>query len=286
VSGLGHDIVNHCVNDVLVQDARPLFFLDYLGTSRLDPELAAAIVTGMAEACRANGCVLLGGETAEMPGVYRDGHLDVVGTLVGVAERDRLLPRGDIVPGDVLLGLASSGPHTNGFSLLRRVFAGVPLDVAPDGLAVPLGEVLLAPHRSYLPALRAELDRGARRVKALAHITGGGLSENVPRVLPDGLAAHIDLGSWHAPAVFGWLSEAGALAEPEMLRTFNSGIGLVAVAAREGADAVARILADEGEAPFRIGELEPGRGVKSQAKGKGDAEAVRYSGRLTCAGRG
>jgi phosphoribosylamine--glycine ligase/phosphoribosylaminoimidazole synthetase len=255
VSGLGHDIVNHCVNDVLVQDARPLFFLDYLGTSRLDPELAAAIVTGMAEACRANGCVLLGGETAEMPGVYRDGHLDVVGTLVGVAERDRLLPRGDIVPGDVLLGLASSGPHTNGFSLLRRVFAGVPLDVAPDGLAVPLGEVLLAPHRSYLPALRAELDRGARRVKALAHITGGGLVENVPRVLPAECGAVVRVGSWPVPGLFRIVRDVTGLPAGELHRVLNMGIGMVLVVGADDVEAVRRDLPEEA---WVIGEVERG----------------------------
>jgi phosphoribosylaminoimidazole synthetase len=236
LGGIGHDIVNHCVNDVLVQDARPLLFLDYLGTARLDPDQAAVIVSGMAEACRVNGCVLLGGETAEMPGVYRDGHLDVVGTMVGVAERDRLLPRGDVQPGDVLVGLASSGPHTNGYSLLRAVFAGVPLDVAPDGLDAPLADVLLAPHRSYLPLLAAELDRPARRVKALAHITGGGLVDNVPRVLPDGCGAEIRVGSWPVPALFRLVRDATGLPADELHRTLNMGIGMVAVIAPNDVD--------------------------------------------------
>jgi phosphoribosylamine--glycine ligase/phosphoribosylaminoimidazole synthetase len=255
LSGLGHDIVNHCVNDVLVQDARPLFFLDYLGTSRLDPDQAAAIVTGMAEACRENGCVLLGGETAEMPGVYRDGHLDVVGTLVGVAERDRLLPRGDVVAGDVLVGLASSGPHTNGYSLLRKVFAGVPLDVAPDGLDVPLVDALLAPHRSYLPVLRAELDRAERRVKALAHITGGGLVENVPRVLPADCGAVVQVGSWPVPDVFGIVRDVTGLPAAELHRVLNMGIGMVLVVSRDDVDMVRRDLPED---TWVIGEVERG----------------------------
>jgi phosphoribosylamine--glycine ligase/phosphoribosylaminoimidazole synthetase len=255
VGGLGNDIVNHCVNDVLVQDARPLFFLDYVGTSRLDPVQAAALVTGMASACRANGCVLLGGETAEMPGVYRDGHLDVVGTLIGVAERDRLLPQPDVHPGDVLVGLASSGPHTNGYSLLRRVFAGVPLDVIPDGLDVPLADALLAPHRSYLPVLVPELDRPERRVKALAHITGGGLLENVPRVLPEGCGAEVRLGSWPTPALFRLVRGITGLPVDELHRTLNMGIGMVAVVGPHEVDAFQRDLP---EPAWVIGEVVAG----------------------------
>jgi phosphoribosylformylglycinamidine cyclo-ligase len=285
---IGIDLVAMCVNDLLAQGAEPLFFLDYLACGKLDVAVALDVVAGVAEGCRRAGCALIGGETAEMPGMYAGGDYDLAGFAVGAVERGGVLPRSDIAAGDVLIGLPSSGVHSNGYSLVRRLAAdaGLAWDApAPFDAGRTLAAALLQPTRIYVkPVLAAIRETGA--VKALAHITGGGLSENVPRVLPDGLAAHIDLGSWHAPAVFGWLSEAGALAEPEMLRTFNCGIGLVAVAAREGADAVARILADEGEAPFRIGELEPGRGVKSQAKGKGDAEAVRYSGRLTCAGRG
>ena len=180
--GVGHDIVNHCVNDVLVQAARPLFFLDYFAAARLDPDVVAEVVAGMAEACEAAGCPLLGGETAEMPGVYTPGSFDVAGTLVGVAERSALLPRPDVAAGDVLVGVASSGPHTNGYSLLRRLFEWIPLDVTPAGLDRPLGDALLEPHRSYLRVLEPVLATG--RVKALAHVTGGGLVENVPRVLP------------------------------------------------------------------------------------------------------
>ena len=189
--GVGHDIVNHCVNDVLVQAARPLFFLDYFAASRLDPDVVAEVVAGMAEACEAAGCPLLGGETAEMPGVYTPGSFDVAGTLVGVAERSSLLPRPDVAAGDVLVGVASSGPHTNGYSLLRRLFEWIPLDVTPAGLDRPLGDALLEPHRSYLRVLEPVLATG--RVKALAHITGGGLVENVPRVLPAGVDARIEL---------------------------------------------------------------------------------------------
>ncbi len=196
VSGVGMDIVNHCIDDVLVQSARPLFFLDYIAASVLDADMVAEVVTGMAEACGAAGCALLGGETAEMPGVYQPGAFDIAGTLIGVAERSELLPRPDVAAGDVLIGVASSGPHTNGYSLLRRIFAWMPMDVVPDGFDRPLGETLLEPHRSYLHVLRSALDSGA--VKALAHITGGGLPENLPRVLPDDVdAAH------HARVVAG-----------------------------------------------------------------------------------
>jgi phosphoribosylformylglycinamidine cyclo-ligase len=247
--------------------------------------VARAVVAGIAEGCRQAGCALIGGETAEMPGMYAGGDYDLAGFAVGAVERGQLLPRADIAVGDVLIGLSSSGVHSNGYSLVRRLVAaaGLAWDApAPFNAARPLAEVLLEPTRIYVKAaLRAIRDTGA--VKAMAHITGGGLSENVPRVLPDGIAAHIDLSAWKAPAVFGWLMQAGALDEAEMLRTFNCGVGLVIVAAREGADAVMRALEAAGETPVRIGELEPGRGVKSQAKGKGEAEAVRYSGKQTFA---
>ena len=187
VRGVGADIVNHCIDDVLVQSARPLFFLDYIAASELDADLVAEVVTGMAEACEAAGCALLGGETAEMPGVYMPGAFDIAGTLIGVAERSRLLPRDDVAAGDVLIGVASSGPHTNGYSFLRKLFQWLPLDSVPAGLDRPLGEALLEPHRSYLGVLGPVIDSGM--VKALAHITGGGLPENLPRVLPDGIDA-------------------------------------------------------------------------------------------------
>jgi phosphoribosylformylglycinamidine cyclo-ligase len=282
---VGIDLVAMSVNDLLAQGAEPLFFLDYFACGKLDVDVARAVVAGIAEGCRQAGCALIGGETAEMPGMYAGGDYDLAGFAVGAVERGQLLPRADIAVGDVLIGLPSSGVHSNGYSLVRRLVAaaGLAWDApAPFNAARPLAEVLLEPTRIYVKAaLRAIRDTGA--VKAMAHITGGGLSENVPRVLPDGIAAHIDLSAWKAPAVFGWLMQAGALDEAEMLRTFNCGVGLVIVAAREGADAVMRALEAAGETPVRIGELEPGRGVKSQAKGKGEAEAVRYSGKQTFA---
>jgi phosphoribosylaminoimidazole synthetase len=254
VRGVGHDIVNHCVNDVLVQAARPLFFLDYLAAGRLDAELVADVVTGMAEACEAAGCALLGGETAEMPGVYAPGAFDVAGTLVGVAERSALLPRADVGAGDVLIGLASSGPHTNGYSLLRRLFEWIPLDVTPAGLDRPLGDALLEPHRSYLRVLEPVLATGA--VKALAHITGGGLVENLPRVLPEGVDARIELESWPVPPLFELVRQvACGLDTAELHRTLNMGIGMVVLCA--AADA-AEVQAAIGEETWVIGELIPG----------------------------
>ncbi|HEX6000245.1 MAG TPA: phosphoribosylformylglycinamidine cyclo-ligase [Hyphomicrobiaceae bacterium] len=280
---IGIDLVAMCVNDLLAQGAEPLFFLDYLACGKLDVGVARAVVAGIAEGCRQAGCALIGGETAEMPGMYAGPDYDLAGFAVGAVERAALLPRGDIAVGDVLIGLPSSGVHSNGYSLVRRLAADAGLAweaPAPFDAGRSLGEALLEPTRIYVkPVLRAIRETGA--VKALAHITGGGLSENLPRVLPDGIAAHVDLGAWSAPPVFGWLAEAGAIAPDEMLRTFNCGIGLVLVVAADGVDAVTHVLSDSGETLLRIGELEPGRGVKSAAKGKGEAEAVRYSGRLS-----
>jgi phosphoribosylamine--glycine ligase/phosphoribosylaminoimidazole synthetase len=255
VAGLGHDLVNHCVDDVLVQNARPVAFLDYIGTSRLDPVQAADLVAGMAEACGANRCVLLGGETAEMPGVYHDGHLDVVGTLLGLADRARLLPRGDVAAGDVLIGLASSGPHTNGYSLLRRAFTGLPFDAIPDPLDVPLVDALLAPHRSYLGLLAPLLDDPSSPVKALAHITGGGLVENPPRALPDGCGAVVRIGSWPVPPLFRLVRDTTHLPPDELHRTLNMGIGMVAFVAPDRAAEVQDRL---GEESWVIGEVVEG----------------------------
>jgi phosphoribosylamine--glycine ligase/phosphoribosylaminoimidazole synthetase len=254
VRGVGHDIVNHCVNDVLVQAARPLFFLDYLAAGQLDAELVADVVTGMAEACEAAGCALLGGETAEMPGVYVPGAFDVAGTLVGVAERSALLPRADVAAGDLLVGLASSGPHTNGYSLLRRLFEWIPLDATPAGLDRPVGDALLEPHRSYLRVLEPALASGT--VKALAHITGGGLVDNLPRVLPDGVDARVELGSWPVPPLFELVREvATELDTPELHRTLNMGIGMVVVCAAADVDSLRAVI---GEPAWIIGELVPG----------------------------
>ncbi|MGD9702208.1 MAG: phosphoribosylamine--glycine ligase [Acidimicrobiia bacterium] len=250
----GMDIVNHCVGDVLVQGARPLFFLDYIAASHLDASHVASVVDGMAKACEASGCALLGGETAEMPGVYVEGAFDVAGTLVGVVEYSKMMPAGDVGPGDLLVGLASSGPHTNGYSLLRKLFAWIPLDARPEPLDRPLGDALLAPHRSYLAPLAAALDTG--KVKALAHITGGGLPENVPRVLPAGCGARIDLGSWPVPPLFQLVQQlATGLSVHELYRTLNMGIGMVAVVAPDDLETVQRAI---GEETWLIGELVAG----------------------------
>jgi phosphoribosylformylglycinamidine cyclo-ligase len=279
---IGIDLVAMCVNDLLAQGAEPLFFLDYFACGKLDVETARTVVAGIAEGCRQAGCALIGGETAEMPGMYAAADYDLAGFAVGAVERAEILPRRDVVPSDVLIGLAASGVHSNGYSLVRRLVAEEKLGwegPAPFAPATTLAEALLVPTRIYVkPALQAIRATGA--IKAIAHITGGGLSENIPRVLPSGLAAHIDLAAWEAPPVFGWLARAGKLDEEEMLRTFNCGLGLVLVVAKSEADKVVAALVAAGEAPVRIGEIEPGRGVKSQAKGKGEAEAVRYSGKL------
>jgi phosphoribosylamine--glycine ligase/phosphoribosylaminoimidazole synthetase len=241
VRGVGVDIVNHCIDDILVQAARPLFFLDYIAASTLDANLVAEVVSGMAEACEAAGCALLGGETAEMPGVYAPGAFDVAGTIVGVV----------VAAGDALVGIASSGPHTNGYSLLRRLFQWLPMDVTPAGLDRPLGEVLLAPHRSYLDVLTPALATG--RVKALAHITGGGLPDNLPRVLPPGVHAEVDLDSWPVPPLFGLVRElAVGLDDRELYRTLNMGIGMVVVCAADDVDEVRGAI---GEPTWVIGRL-------------------------------
>jgi phosphoribosylaminoimidazole synthetase len=228
--GVGHDLVNHCVNDILVQGARPLFFLDYVATAELVPEIVADIVTGVAEACRAAGCALLGGETAEMPGVYLPGAVDLAGTIVGVVDRDELLPRtADLAAGDAVVGLASDSPHTNGYSLIRHLLVG--RDIEPEML-----DWLLTSHRNHTADVGELAGRGVRP-KALAHITGGGFPENIPRVLPDHLGARIDLGSWPVPAQFRQLVEWGSLTDAEAFRVWNMGIGMVAVVAADAADA-------------------------------------------------
>ena len=244
--GVGIDLVNHCVNDVLVQNARPLFFLDYIAASKIVAEQVADIVSGMAEACSLNGCALLGGETAEMPGVYHEGHVDVAGTLVGLAERASLLPLQTIRTGDVLLGLESSGPHTSGYSLLRRMFDALPLDAMPAPLTVTLGDALLEPHRSYLPVLGPLLDGPVgHAVKALVHITGGGLQENIPRVLPEGLGVDVTLGSWPIPPLFELIRDVSGLDAEELHRTFNMGIGMIIICAHSDVDRLRDALGEE-----------------------------------------
>ena len=220
--GVGMDVVNHCVNDILVVGAEPLFFLDYVATSHLVPEVVAAIVEGIAEACLEAGCALLGGETAEMPGVYMPGAVDVAGTIVGVADRDRLWPRLDAVrDGDLVVGLPSSGPHTNGYSLIRQMVEG-------RDLSQRMIDRLVVPHRSYLPLVRSLQAEGVEP-KALAHVTGGGLVENIPRVLPAGLGARVELGSWQVPEPFVSLVDWSGIDDAEAFRTWNMGIGMAMV---------------------------------------------------------
>ncbi len=264
---IGVDLVNHCVNDILVQGAEPLFFFDYLATGRLDPDVAVTIVEGLARACRDNGCALLGGETAEMPGFYADGEYDVAGFIVGAVERTKIIDGRGIAAGDVLIGLPSSGLHTNGYSLARSiVFDRLKLSVAdrvPE-LGTTVGEALLVPHRSYLPVI-APLLGGAMTdavvIKGMAHITGGGITDNLPRVLPQGTDARVRLGAWQVPVIFRWLQAAGGVPQDDMLRTFNMGIGLILVVGRGDADASLRALAAAGETgALRIGEIAAGRG--------------------------
>ena len=254
---IGVDLVAMCVNDIVVQGAEPLFFLDYFATGKLDPKAGAAIVKGIAQGCLESGCALIGGETAEMPGLYARGDFDLAGFAVGAAERGTLLPRGGLKAGDVAIGLPSSGVHSNGFSLVRRIVerTGLAWDApAPFAPGRTLAEALLTPTRLYVKPLLAALKRGDG-VRALAHVTGGGFPDNLPRVLPDDLAVDLDLGAFAPPAVFGWLKREGGVEDAEMLRTFNCGIGMVVYARRDGADEAAVALRAAGLAPVEIGRL-------------------------------
>jgi len=254
---IGIDLVAMSVNDLVVQGAEPLFFLDYFATGKLDPKIGAAVVAGIAEGCRLAGCALIGGETAEMPGVYRGDDYDLAGFAVGAAERRAILPRNDIRAGDVILGIASSGVHSNGFSLVRKVVAKSKLKwsaPAPFDKKKKLGRAVLTPTRIYVKSCLAAI-RGTGTVKALAHITGGGFPDNIPRVLPENLGARIDLARIAVPPVFRWLAETGDIAEKEMLRTFNCGIGMIAVVEPRSADKVAAVLKREGERVIRLGEV-------------------------------
>ena len=254
---VGIDLVAMCANDVLAQGAEPLFFLDYFATGKLEGGIAEAVIAGIAEGCRRSGCALVGGETAEMPGMYPPGHYDLAGFVVGAVDRDKVLPRmGDMKQGDTLIGIASSGPHSNGYSLIRRIvereglFYGGP---SPFSNAETLGEALLTPTRLYAPLVMPLIRAG--RIKGLAHITGGGLTENTPRMCPDELIPRIDRAAWTPPPVFQWLQEAGQVELEEMHRTFNMGIGLVLAVAPEDADTVIADLKAAGEDPRVLGEL-------------------------------
>src|SRR4051794_29475655 len=264
-STIGLDLVNHCVNDILVQGAEPLFFFDYLATGRLDPDVAVKIVEGLARGCRENGCALLGGETAEMPGFYADGEYDVAGFIVGAVERSRIIDGRSIGAGDVLIGVPSSGLHTNGYSLARSIAferLGLKASDRVAALGATVGEALLTPHRSYLPLLRPLLRDGRHAIKGMAHITGGGITDNLPRVLPPGTDARVDLSAWTVPPIFRWLQESGGVPQDDMLRTFNMGIGLILAVSAGEADDVVRALADAGEpGARRIGTIVAGGGV-------------------------
>jgi phosphoribosylformylglycinamidine cyclo-ligase len=259
---IGIDLVAMCVNDLVVQGAEPLFFLDYFATGHLDVEVGREIVSGIALACQETGCALIGGETAEMPGMYGTGDYDLAGFAVGALERGQALPRSGMAAGDVILGIASSGLHSNGFSLVRKLIerAGIGLEApAPFPAEHDLGMTLLTPTRLYVKSCLAAIRTG--RIKGLAHITGGGLSDNIPRALPDGLMAEIDLASWPLPPLFAWLQRSGGIAEAEMLKTFNCGIGMAAIVAVQDAEAVMKIFSGEGETIFPIGRLIAGMGA-------------------------
>lgn len=256
---VGRDLVNHCVNDILVQGARPLFFLDYIATGKLLPDVVAEIVAGVANGCRENGCVLLGGETAEMPDFYAAGEYDIAGFIVGVADREKIIDGKGITPGDVLLALPSVGLHTNGYSLARKLFlevAGYEVDTHLEALGMTVGEALLQPHLSYLKPLNELLDSGT--IKGLAHITGGGLTDNIPRILPDGVAVEIDKESWPVLPIFKLMQEIGCVSEAEMYRTFNMGVGMVLVTSAADQAAVGSHLQQQGTAVYQIGRVTKG----------------------------
>ena len=260
VDTIGIDLVAMCVNDLVCRGAEPLFFLDYFATGKLELDQATRIVTGIAKGCADSGCALIGGETAEMPGVYDKGDFDLAGFAVGAMERGRDLPQG-VQAGDVILGLASSGVHSNGYSFVRKVveLSGLGWDAPSPFDGGSLGEALLTPTRLYVKQALAAIRAGG--VHGLAHITGGGLTENPPRVLPDGLACEIDLSFWTLPPVFRWLARTANMSEPELLKTFNCGIGMILVVAEDRAEALTTLLQEEGETVIRLGRIVEGRGV-------------------------
>jgi phosphoribosylformylglycinamidine cyclo-ligase len=260
-SSVGRDLVNHCVNDILVQGAVPLFFMDYVGAGVLEPEAVVQLVDGLAAACRENGCALLGGETAEMPGFYAEGDYELVGFVIGLADRTKLIDGSRVAAGDLLIGLPSTGLHTNGYSLARRVVfdklglaVGDPMPEPAAGKTV--GEELLTPHRSYLSSVRSLLDHPG--LHAMAHITGGGLTDNLPRVLPDEARAEIKVGSWDIPGVFHLLQEQGEVATEEMFRVFNMGVGMVLIIEPAAAGEILQQLREAGEKAFPMGTVQEG----------------------------
>jgi len=272
---IGIDLVAMSVNDLVVQGAEPLFFLDYYACGKLEPEIGAAVVAGISIGCREAGCALIGGETAEMPGLYQGDDYDLAGFAVGAAERGALLPRPDIAEGDVIIGLASSGVHSNGFSLVRKVVAKSGLlwsAPAPFDTSSSLGEAILTPTRIYVKSCLTAI-RATKAVKGLAHITGGGFPDNIPRVLPAGLGARIDLGKVPVLPVFKWLASEGNIAQSEMLRTFNCGIGMIVIVAPKHANAVAQAFTDAGEQAVSIGDV---------VRAAGEARVV-YDGKLDLA---
>ena len=254
---VGADLVNHCVNDILVQGARPLFFLDYFATGKLEPDVTASVVEGMARACRENGCVLLGGETAEMPSMYADGEYDLAGFIVGVVDKPKVVDGKSIMPGDVVLGIPSTGLQTNGYSLARKLFfevGGYTPDSYIDELGTTVGEALLATHASFLRPLESLLDRAA--IKGLVHITGGGFLENIPRILPEGVSVEINRDSWPELPIFGLMQRLGNVDEKEMFRTFNMGIGMIVVCAETDKNAIEDLI----KPCYEIGRITTGIG--------------------------
>ncbi|MCL6519398.1 MAG: phosphoribosylformylglycinamidine cyclo-ligase [Armatimonadetes bacterium] len=256
---VGHDIVNHCVNDILVQGARPLFFLDYFGTSQLNPEVVVEVVKGIAEACKNAGCALIGGETAELPGFYLPDEYDLVGCIIGLVDRNKIVDGSKVLPGDVLVGIASSGLHTNGYSLVRHIFfdmAKIRVDQDIPELGTTLGEALLIPHKIYLKPVQVLLSEFD--IHGMAHITGGGFYDNIPRALPEDCQAIVYRQAWEAPPIFRLIQEMGNIAEPEMYRTFNMGIGYILIVPREQAMKIVARLKELGENAYAIGEVRKG----------------------------
>ncbi len=256
---IGADLVNHCVNDIAVQGAAPMFFMDYLAAGRLDPEITEKVVTGLADACKHNGCALIGGETAEMPGFYPDGEYDLAGFIVGVVEREKIINGKDVQPGDVLVGLPSNGLHTNGYSLARKLLfsiAGYSPETYVNAIKGKVGNELMKTHKSYWPAIRRLVE--AECVSAMAHITGGGITENVPRVLPKGMGAVVELGTWPVLPIFAHMQQLGNISQDEMLRTFNMGIGMVLVVPAKKFKKVQTVLERAGEKGYTIGRIVKG----------------------------